>query len=631
MQEFVYSIIIGTSGLLATSIALGNIKERTQLMYIGLCVTLALWTGSLMFGYLCISWNLLIWSDQLIKLAYGSGFFLFVIMYLFLQSFKSPPNKSLSGYTYIFSIIGSIMAIIATVTPWVHQAQVIVDQTYSMDILGPGYATYTIFLIVFILLNTISAIQSKSLFPALTWGAVSFLSIIFLTNILIPILILAGYLPTLSQIDQFTDTIRIAIRYSPAYALFLVIPSFRAIFTKHLFHISLRWMGWLRKSIIILGYLCAGMIASHLLTHIPLSSQTQNIISFLIAYIAYQIIKTYIPVFISPQLQAFVTSLHQLKPQIIYASSLQIVQHELQEYFVNKLNCIKSQLYIDSDTKTLQITQHHETHLPIEIQGHALGILVITHNPNEPIWHADQCEALHLLDNALVIAVVNHLEHINQIPHQLMEIFENKLKHVGHEMRNPLTTAIMQAEYLKESNRLSPSISSAVEHVLQSLQQATILSHTLFDSEVEQRAQEINLDALINRIVKAYTPLCIKQKITLEYHYPKQTVLLQGVEHKMMQVFDNLLNNALEFTPPQGRIELTLTKHKHIIIEDSGPGISLSEQSNVFKEGYSTRKKQAHHHGLGLFISQKIVNHHQGIITIEQSEKLGGAKICIQF
>jgi signal transduction histidine kinase len=631
MREFVYCIIIITSGLLVTSIALGNIKERTQCIYIGLCTTLAIWTSSLMFGYLCIIWGWLSWSDHLIKLAYGSGFFLFVIMYLFLQSFRFSTTKALPIHTYIITAVGTIMATIAASTTWVHQSQVIIGQTYSMDLFGPGYVTYTIFLIGFIFLNATNAIQNKRAFPLLTWGALSFLSIIFVTNILLPILVLSGNLTIVSEEAHLTDAIRNIIQYSPAYALLFVIPSFHAIFTKHLFHISLKWMGWLRKSTIIVGYLSCGMIVWHLLSYTSLTPLLQNLTSFISAYTMHQILNTYIPAFISPQLQAFIAQIHHLKSAIMYAPSLEKAQYEVDQYFVKTLNCINAHIHIKTTNNTLPLPQDNQIDLLVVIQNHTIGRLLITHNPNEPMWHADQCETVAILHDALAIAIINHLEYTDQIPNPLMSMFEDQLKHVGHEIRNPLATAIMQAEYLKESNRLSPSISNAVEHVIYSLKQATTLSHRLFNGNTSQELNDINLDTLLGNIVKAYTPHCIKRSISLEYNYPKQTICIQGQAHKLTQVFDNLLSNAIDFTPTPGLIHITLTEDKQVLIEDSGPGISLSQQNEIFTEGYSTRLDQSHHHGLGLSICREIIENHTGTLTVGKSEHLGGAKFCIQF
>jgi len=128
-----------------------------------------------------------------------------------------------------------------------------------------------------------------------------------------------------------------------------------------------------------------------------------------------------------------------------------------------------------------------------------------------------------------------------------------------------------------------------------------------------------------------------------ERHFPKlkitksiqAKVIVNGLPDRLGQVIVNLLDNAVTFARPVGKIEVTLTKkwRKGVVIEieDSGPGIKPELPEVIFDRFYTSRKGTAtveNASGLGLAISKQIIEAHGGSILVSQSG-LGGAKFVI--
>ena len=105
---------------------------------------------------------------------------------------------------------------------------------------------------------------------------------------------------------------------------------------------------------------------------------------------------------------------------------------------------------------------------------------------------------------------------------------------------------------------------------------------------------------------------------------------------RLAQVFDNLISNAIKFTLPGGRIDVSAVgrgNHVHIEIADSGMGISAEDQRRLFRRFFrtSTANEQAiQGTGLGLAIVKAIVDGHGGRVTVE-SEVGSGTTFCVEL
>lgn len=108
---------------------------------------------------------------------------------------------------------------------------------------------------------------------------------------------------------------------------------------------------------------------------------------------------------------------------------------------------------------------------------------------------------------------------------------------------------------------------------------------------------------------------------------------LQGVFGELNQVWTNIIINACDATVDGGKLKISCGEVQNLIwvrFEDDGPGVPDSIKSQIFEANFTTKNSSGHFGlGLGLAISQQIIQHHNGEIELERSKELGGAQFTV--
>lgn len=204
----------------------------------------------------------------------------------------------------------------------------------------------------------------------------------------------------------------------------------------------------------------------------------------------------------------------------------------------------------------------------------------------------------------------------------------------SHELRTPL--AVMQADISLAMRR--PRTGTEYRATLESAQEevarlSTIVSDLLtlarLDTDTTQIAHEpVALDELIDAVVSGLRPLAAEKSITLTYTIPG-TVPIVGDAVRLKQVFSNLIDNAIAYTPERGAIRVALTIENavaQVVVSDTGIGIAPADLPHVFERFYRSDEARAHNHegtGLGLAIAQGAVQAHQGHIEVASVQGVG--------
>jgi two-component system, OmpR family, sensor histidine kinase ChvG len=117
----------------------------------------------------------------------------------------------------------------------------------------------------------------------------------------------------------------------------------------------------------------------------------------------------------------------------------------------------------------------------------------------------------------------------------------------------------------------------------------------------------------------------------------KRDLVVNGIEGRLVQVFRNLIANALSFSPPGGRITLKARVEDGTVVAqvlDEGPGIPEGRERDIFKRFYSERpqnEKFGVHSGLGLSISKQIVEAHGGTLVAKNRRRPDGSIVGARF
>ncbi|TYO88138.1 sensor histidine kinase [Oceanicella actignis] len=198
---------------------------------------------------------------------------------------------------------------------------------------------------------------------------------------------------------------------------------------------------------------------------------------------------------------------------------------------------------------------------------------------------------------------------------------------VAHEIKNPLTSLRSAVETMRLTDRpeARERLLQVIEHDVARLDRLVtdISNASRLDAELVREAREpFDLNALLRSIVEHNAPKAAERGARIVLDAPPAPAMVRGIEGRLAQVFVNLIDNAISFSPEGGtvRVRVRQTGAEAIIaVEDDGPGIPDENLGSVFQRFYSNRPEGAFgdHSGLGLSISRQIVEAHGGRIHAE--------------
>ncbi len=238
-----------------------------------------------------------------------------------------------------------------------------------------------------------------------------------------------------------------------------------------------------------------------------------------------------------------------------------------------------------------------------------------------------------------VFGLVMVLHDITEI-RRLEKVRSEFIANVSHELRTPVTSVKGFAETLLEEDSLKDS-ATAREFIAIINREADRLNRLIGDllelSKIEGQGPlkfaPVNLKEVAEEVVKKIKPLVEKKKLTLNLDFPSTSLYVLGDEDKIHQVFLNLLDNSIKYTPENGEIHILLKEEeKNILVKvkDSGIGIPSEEIPRIFERFYrvdKTRSRKYGGTGLGLTIVKHIIEAHHGGIWVE-SEPSRGTCFC---
>ena len=117
--------------------------------------------------------------------------------------------------------------------------------------------------------------------------------------------------------------------------------------------------------------------------------------------------------------------------------------------------------------------------------------------------------------------------------------------------------------------------------------------------------------------------------VTLDIDVLREPLHVEGAPDRLTQLLDNLVSNALTFTPAGGRVSISLRRGEGaavLEVSDTGIGIPADELTNLFQRFYRSRialDRQIQGTGLGLYLSKAIVDAHRGRIDVRSTEGKG--------
>lgn len=220
----------------------------------------------------------------------------------------------------------------------------------------------------------------------------------------------------------------------------------------------------------------------------------------------------------------------------------------------------------------------------------------------------------------------------------------------AHQLRTPLTLIDSQIQFarkitdparrseaLEAMQESSRSMADLTDKLLLLSQAETAGSHAVLN-------QPVDLVKIITTVLEDIVPLAQRKNIDLGMENKNIQVQVMGNEALFSAMIMNLVDNAIRYTPQNGKVTVSLTVNMsaashiimkgplaQIIVADNGPSIPLEIRNRVFERFYRNAAPGQHGTGLGLAIVKEIVLAAQGVVTLESGPKNIGLAVLVQL
>jgi signal transduction histidine kinase/ActR/RegA family two-component response regulator len=264
-----------------------------------------------------------------------------------------------------------------------------------------------------------------------------------------------------------------------------------------------------------------------------------------------------------------------------------------------------------------------------------LGNVTLLDRPLRPITMVSAARAA-------LRARMRQYEARNELERQQLAVRQRDqfLAMLGHELRNPLSAILMAASGMGQPNvdrgRYLEILRRQAGHLSRLVDDLLDVSRVTSGRIVLQKIP-LDLGELLRRSIQAFAASAQQQQLGLGYTPPRSKLRVHGDPVRLEQVFSNLVNNAIKYTPAGGSIEIMLESHKgHAVVRvrDTGAGIAqdmLTRVFDLFTQAESTLDRAKGGMGIGLTLVKSLVELHQGTV-VATSEGVGkGSEFVVRL
>ena len=218
-------------------------------------------------------------------------------------------------------------------------------------------------------------------------------------------------------------------------------------------------------------------------------------------------------------------------------------------------------------------------------------------------------------------------------PEEIMVMKNRLLTHVTHEFLTPLNLIMTPLEHMlsKSSSREDKKTLALMHRNSQRL--LLIISQILEllkleSKKLQLKASEQDLVPFLKGIIASFELLAEQKEVDLIFDSDKESIILYFEPEKIAEVMCNLIMNALKFTPPGGRIRVSVRHLTENVVEisehNTGTEISLDQTTRIFDRFYQLNERFEHYInglGIGLFLAREYIKLHHGNIHVNIIKK----------
>ena len=215
---------------------------------------------------------------------------------------------------------------------------------------------------------------------------------------------------------------------------------------------------------------------------------------------------------------------------------------------------------------------------------------------------------------------------------------------LSHELRNPLNVVIGYAEILRRSEEFQQNtfVMKAAETIRRNaLAQAQLVSDLLDLSRLQMgklslNRQPVSFSTIISDAIETVRTEATAKRISLDVTLDKEVLVVEGDPIRLGQIAWNLLNNAIKFTPAEGKVRITLSGEGDfsvLAVEDSGQGIApefLPHVFEIFRQADASIVRRQGGMGIGLALVRQLAELHGGEVKAESEGHGKGARFTVK-
>lgn len=236
------------------------------------------------------------------------------------------------------------------------------------------------------------------------------------------------------------------------------------------------------------------------------------------------------------------------------------------------------------------------------------------------------------IGSAVTMQDISYLKEIDRLKNDFIHT-------VSHDLRSPLTSVLGYMELIGRTGPLNESQVEFFGRLQASVHHMTSLVNELLDlgrleAGFDTRRELVHLGNVLEYSLNVFDSQIKAKRIILAREVAEDLAPLRANPIRIRQMIDNLVGNAIKYTPSGGSVHVGISMQENQIIlrvSDSGPGIPPEEQNHVFEKFFraSNRPQDVEGSGLGLAIVKSIVESHQGRVWVESKLGEGSAFIVL--
>jgi signal transduction histidine kinase len=233
---------------------------------------------------------------------------------------------------------------------------------------------------------------------------------------------------------------------------------------------------------------------------------------------------------------------------------------------------------------------------------------------------------------------------VEDLQRQLNRSKNEYLALVGHELRTPLTSISAYTELLRAADEKTlvaegPRLLEVIErnttqlrYIINELMELSALDA----GHADVQTAPMDLAAVVRQSVETARAAIDGASLTIDAEVPDELVL-PGDRKRLRQVVDNLLGNALRYSPDGGRVRVTLStrgRAAELAVSDTGEGVPTDEREKMFTGAYRTARsgdRVIPGTGLGLTLSRAVVSRHYGSIALVEADGGKGTTVLVRL